>query len=99
MEKQKWYELTHKERYDQIYTKITTQEFWDWWSNKKEQYMEVRIKDFKALKAYAEKYNIPFSASGLYVKNAWQLKKVINHFRSTAVMWFGINPRRPIRDK
>lgn len=99
MEKQKWYELTHKERYDQIYTKITTQEFWDWWSNKKEQYMEVRIKDFKALKAYAEKYNIPFSASGLYVKNSWQLKKVINHFRATSVMWFGINPRRPIRDK
>lgn len=99
MQNNKWYELTHKERYDQIYTKITTQEFWDWWSDKKEDYMEIRIKDFEALKKYALKYNVPFSASGLYVKNAWQLQQVINHFRANSVMWFGINPRRPTRDK
>lgn len=99
MNNKKWYELTHKERYDQIYTKITTQEFWDWWSDGEDSYMEVRIKNFPAIKAYAQKYKVPFSASGLYVKEAWQLKKVIQYFRADQVMWFGINPRVPRIDK
>jgi len=89
-----WFELTEEERIKQIYSKFSIQEFWDWWSNKQYTTMEVRIKDYKTIVKVAQKFKIPYSASGVFVNNPTQLKKVIFDIRKTTTVWFGINPRK-----
>jgi hypothetical protein len=93
-----WYELSNKEKYD-LYNSTSVQQFWDWWSDKEEVYMEVRIKDFELMKSYADKYRVPMSASGLFIKSGWQLEKILNYFKNKCVIWFGINPKRYILNK
>ena len=95
----KWYEYTTAERYEKIYKSFSIEDFWNWWSDGEDDYMEVRIMDYKLMIAYAKQYHVPYSNSGVYVNKAWQLKKVIDHFGPTTTMWFGINPKRTLRNK
>src|SRR3972149_3031022 len=89
-----WHELNEEKRVKDIYSKHSIEDFWNWWSNNQNRVMEVRIKDFDLIKEIANKFNIPFSASGVYVKNAEELKRVIAYARDKAVMWFGLQPRK-----
>ncbi len=94
MEKEiKWYELDEKDRINKVFTKYTIQDFWDWWSNKEQKIMEVRITDVVIIKETAYRFQLPYSMSGVYVQDAQQLKNVIAFVRNRATMWFGINPR------
>jgi len=94
MNETKWYEYNEEDKVKNVYSKITLQQFWDWWSNKENKVMEIRIKDFIIIKEIANKLNIPYSVSGVYVNNVVQLKYVLKLAREKATMWFGINPRK-----
>ncbi len=93
MEKKAWYEYNDKER-TQIYGKFTIKEFWDWWSDNEPHWMEIRINDFNIIKETANKFNLPYSVSGVYVRTHYLLKAVIGYIRNKATCWFGINPRK-----
>ena len=95
----KWYEYNLKDRYEQIYKSFSLEDFWNWWSDGEDVYMEVRIMDYKPMVAYAKQYHVPYSHSGLYVNKAWQLQKIVEHFGSTTTMWFGVNPKRALKNK
>ena len=93
-EETKWYKLDEKERIKEVYSKYTIKQFWDWWANGDIAFMEVRIKDWELIKQVGKKFNIPFSSSGVYVKNDIELKNVIAMVRDQATIWFGINTRK-----
>src|SRR6056297_2747742 len=92
--KKKWYEYDNNDRVKNVYSKYTIKQFWDWWSDNDNEFMEVRIKDFIAIKEYSINNYIPMSKSGLYVNDYEKLYKVIKHFGQEKVMWFSINPKR-----
>jgi len=94
MKEKQWYEYEEDERVKNVYSKTTLQEFWDWWSDKENKVMEIRIKDFILIKEIANKLSIPYSISGVYVNNVEQLKYVLKLAREKATMWFGINPKK-----
>jgi hypothetical protein len=89
-----WHEMSEAERVKNIYGKHTIAEFFSWWSNEQDKWMEVRIKDMDLIKEVASKLSLGYSASGVYVHNADSLKKVIAYARDKAVIWFGTNPRK-----
>ena len=89
-----WFQLSESERIKNIYSKTSIEEFWDWWSDGENKFMEVRIRDFSIIKQLNNKYKIPYSPSGVYINNAKQLKFVISKVRDVATMWFGIQPRK-----
>jgi hypothetical protein len=94
-----WYELTEEERIKQIYSKYKIKDLWEWWQGKNNFTMEVRIKDFELIKQTARTFTLPYSASGVFVNNDIDLKKVILYVRDKATVWFGINPRKRSVDK
>jgi hypothetical protein len=90
-----WYNYTEDERIKNVYCNYTIQNFWDYWSNKENRVMEVRIKDFKLIKEIAKKYNLPYSSSGIYVWLYEQLKIVIKSIREKNVTaWYSVNSKR-----
>lgn len=95
----KWYEYDNNDRVKNVYSKYTIKQFWDWWSDNDNEFMEVRIKDFIAIKEYSINNYIPMSKSGLYVNDYEKLDKVIKHFGQEKVMWFSINPKRRLINK
>lgn len=89
-----WWELDEGERIKQVYSKYTLQDFWEWWSDKQPQWMEIRIKDYNLIKLVKEKFNYPISTSGVYIYTPQQLKNIISFCRDKATIWFGMNPRK-----
>lgn len=89
-----WYNLSTEERIEKFYRKFTLSDFWDWWAGKEHKVMEVRIKDYTLIKSLAETYNIPYSASGVYVWTDEMLKLVVSQVKNKATVWFGVNPRK-----
>ena len=86
--------MSEEERIKNIYSKYTISSFWDWWCSGENKVMEVRIKDYNLIKQTAEKFDISYSRSGVYVWNHIMLKNVIAFVREKATVWFGINPRK-----
>ncbi len=89
-----WYECSEAEKVSNYYSKYSISTFWDWWSNKESKVMEVRIQDYELIKIVANKFNLQWSSSGVYVQNANDLKQVIGFVRDKATVWFGIQPRK-----
>ena len=89
-----WYEYNEQERIKNVFSKYSLKSFWDWWTNDEYRVMEVRIQNWQIIKETAEKFNLPYSTSGVYVDNDIKLKNVISTLRNKEVMWFGINPRK-----
>ena len=89
-----WYKLNEQQRIKEYYSKFSIESFWDWWSDGERRVMEVRILDWVLIKQVAEKYQLPYSPSGVYVWSASQLKNVIAMVRDKATVWFGVQPRK-----
>lgn len=89
-----WYNYSEKDRIENVYKKYNLNDFWDWWSSKENKVMEVRIKDFKLLQSIAKQFNMPYSASGIYVWNYEMLKLVVGQVKNKATIWFGVNNRK-----
>ena len=96
MKEVEWHELTEEQRIKEVYSKYTIKDFWNWWEGS---VMEVRIMDWKLIKEVADRFKLPYSASGVYVWTSEQLKNVIGYTRDKATMWFGINPRKKAYNK
>jgi len=94
MDKQFYEYETDEERVSNVYSKFTIQQLWDFWTNKESKIMEIRIMDFNLIKEISDNFNLPWSASGVYIKDVNELKTVIKYTRDKAVMWFGINRRK-----
>jgi len=94
IQNKQWYEYNITDRYNKIYKQFSLQDFWSWWSDNEDIYMELRITDFKLMREYAKIHKIPHSASGMYIHHGWQLEKIINYFKDKSTIWFGINPKR-----
>lgn len=88
-----WFDLEEKDRIKKVFSNYTIKQFWDWWSDKEHKFMEIRITDYVIIRETSEKFNLPYSYSGVYVKNDKELKNVIAYVRDKATMWFGVNPR------
>jgi len=93
-DKMEWCNYSEKDRIENVYKKYNLNDFWDWWSGKEQKVMEVRIKDFKLLQQIAKQYNMPYSASGIYVLNYEMLRLVIGQVKNKATVWFGVNNRK-----
>lgn len=89
-----WWESNEADRIKNVYSKYSISDFWNWWDNDSRSWMEVRIKDFEIVKATANRLLLPYSASGVYVKDSQDLKNVIAAVREKATIWVGINPRK-----
>jgi hypothetical protein len=89
-----WFEIEENERIKQTYSQYTIQDFWDWWSDGQNVYMEVRVKDYSLTKEIASKFNLLYSISGVYINTGHQLKNVIMYARNKTTIWFGVNPRK-----
>jgi hypothetical protein len=89
-----WYSLSVEDRIKEVYSKFNISDFFKWWQGDSGKYMEVRIMDYNLIKEVANKLNISYSKSGVYVNNAVQLKNVIAYCRERAVMWWGCNSRK-----
>jgi len=91
----KWYELPEERRIEFTYSKYTIEDFWNWWSDKKSYWMEIRTIDWKFAKEMGVKLNIPYSHTGVFVSNYLDLKKSIAYSRfKQQNIWFGIQPRK-----
>ena len=96
----KWYEYDIKERYDKVYSKHTLDDFWSWWSDDRQAVMEVRVKNWQLVKEYSDKFHAPHASCGIFVDEAWKLKKVVDYFTNQKDdMWFAINPKRQLTNK
>ena len=91
---EKWYNLNEKERIEQVYSKYTVKDFWEWWCSGEAKVMEVRIKDYILIKLVAKKFNLPYSPSGVYVWTEQQLKQVMKEVRDKATIWMAVNSRK-----
>jgi len=89
-----WFDLNEEERIKQVYSKYTIKDFWDYWSDNNNVYMEVRIKNWQKVKEVANKFSLKYSHSGVYVNSYIQLKNVIAYVRDKETIWCGINPRK-----
>lgn len=89
-----WYNYSITERIEKVYRKYTLSDFWNWWAGTEYKVMEIRIKDFNLIKSLAETYNLPYSASGVYVWTEDMLKLVVSQVKNKATVWFGVNPRK-----
>lgn len=89
-----WFEVEESERITQTYSQYTIQDFWEWWSDNQNVFMEIRVKDFNLIKEIASKFNLLYSISGVYINNGTQLKNVIMYARNKTTIWFGVNPRK-----
>ena len=89
-----WYKYSESERITNVFSNYTIKDFWVWWQGDENKVMEVRIKDFLLIKEVSNLFEIPHSASGVYVNSAEELKAVIMYVRNKATVWFGVNSRR-----
>lgn len=89
-----WYEYKEDERVKEIYSKYSLKQFWDWWNDDCKRVMEIRIKNWELIKETAQRFNLPYSTSGVYVWSHVQLINVISYTREKATVWFGIQPRK-----
>lgn len=94
-----WYEMDIKERCKKVYEKTSIKEFWEWWSDGGNEYMEIRFKEYSDAKKCARKYNIPSHSTSVFVKTPTEIINIIKEVKHTSTLWFGINPRRKLRDK
>lgn len=92
----KWYNLTESERVNKVYSKYSIKDFWDWWSDGKDnRVMEIRFRgDYSIVKEVSETFYLPRGKPGVYVDSADKLKKVIGFAREKTPVWFGVNPRK-----
>ena len=95
----KWYELNIKDRYEKVYKNFTLKEFLEWWSDGSEDYMELRFSDYKHAQYCAEKLKLSVYEQSVFVNKAWQIENVLKLMRKMSTIWFGINPRRKLKNK
>lgn len=89
-----WYQLDEKERIKEIYSKYTIKDFWDWWSDDKSLWMEIRTVDWKFAKEIGKRFSLKYSQTGVFVNSATHLKNVIAYARDKNTIWFGVQPRK-----
>lgn len=93
-----WYEATDLERYKAFNKKFSLKQFFEWWQDSEDEYMELRVKDVELITEYCNKYKAPRSAGGVFVNKHWQLEKAVAFFRKRTTVWFGVNPRRRVKN-
>lgn len=86
--------MDEQQRIKDVYSKHTFFDFYMWWEHGKNYFMEIRIKDYLTIKKVAEELKLPYSVSGVYIKNPYELKEVMKRVRSKHTVWFGIQPRK-----
>jgi len=95
----KWYELDDKERFNKIYKKYSIKDFFDWWSDSDDEYMEIRFQKFNDGRYCANQLKLHNHKQSVFVNNHEDLTRVIKLMRGMSTMWFGINPRRRLKNK
>lgn len=89
-----WYELEESDRVKKVYSKFKINDFWNWWSDGQPLWMEVRTTDWKVAQQLGVSLGLYYSHTGVFVRSANQLKKVIAHCRDKLTIWFGAQPRK-----
>jgi hypothetical protein len=89
-----WWQLDEEQRIKQVYTKYKLKDFWNWWSDNSNEWMEVRTIDWKIAKEIGINCNVYYSHTGVFVNNVEQLIKVIAYARDKTTIWAGANPRK-----
>lgn len=92
----KWYELKPKQRYLEVYSKYSIDDFYNWWSDEQNDYMELRFDTWEFAVEAREKFFVSGNKSSVYTNNPEKIGKIINHFRSKSTIWFGINPKKKV---
>lgn len=95
-----WYELNINDRYEQIYKKFSLVDFFYWWTDKDNpEYMEIRFEDWKLAKECSQKFFLKSNKASVFVYKPIDLINIIKEYRFKSHLWFGINPRRMLRNK
>jgi len=96
----KWYEYDIKDRYENVYKKFSILDFYNWWSDKNEdEYMEIRFQKWQHAELCQQKFNLYKHKNSVFINKDWQLKNIVGYFRDKSTLWFGINPRRKLRNQ
>jgi len=96
----KWYELDLKTRYNEVYKKYSLVDFFYWWTDKDDpEWMEIRFDDWKIAKECSLKYYLKFNKASVFINKPIQLINIVKDFKMKSHLWFGINPKRMLRNK
>lgn len=93
----KWYETTGPER-QKIYNQYSVKDFFEWWQNDPEEFMELRFDDWKKAQECSRKHKLKHNKASVFINTYENLINVLRDYRETNTIWFGINPRRPIKN-
>lgn len=86
--------MDEEQRIKEVYTKYKIKDFFDWWSDNTNTWMEIRTIDWTIAHDIGLKCDVYYSHTGVFVNNVEQLKKVIAYARDKTVLWYGVNPRK-----
>ena len=91
----KWYNLEEAERIKKVYANYSIQDFWNFWSDEKKSYMEIRTIAYKEAKQMGQALDIYYYWGGCFVSNYKELKNAIAYSRKYKIkIWFAANPRK-----
>jgi len=96
---QKWYELSKKDLMSYINDTCSLKEFFEWWQDGDfERFMELRFTDWRDSDAVSRRYKLFKYKTSVFVKNAYHLEQVVKNYSGKTNIWFGVNPKRPLRE-
>jgi len=99
MNMKKWYELNIKDRYENVYKQYTLKDFLEWWNDGEEEYMELRFDKYTHAQYCAKQLKLPINEQSVFVKHSWQIENVLKLMKKMSTIWFGINPRRKLKNR
>jgi len=72
---------------------ITLEDFFMWFNPNNDVY-EFRIMNFKLIKYIAEKLNLPYSVSGIYISTLEEYKSILPYIKGKENVWLSVNSKK-----
>jgi hydroxymethylpyrimidine pyrophosphatase-like HAD family hydrolase len=93
-----WYEHELNTRITEVYKKYTIKDFFDWWSDGSDDWLELRFDTWKFSELVLKKIKCYKNLNSVFVNNYRQIEQVLNIIGTQSNVWYGVNPRRMVRD-
>lgn len=98
-QEQEWFNLSKKDLMNQIKNSMSLKKFFEWWQDGDlQRFMELRFTDWKDADVASKKYKLFKYKTSVFIKNAFHLESIVREYSSKTNIWFGVNPKRPLRD-
>ena len=72
---------------------ISLEDFFMWFNPNNDVY-EFRIMNYKLIKYIAEKLNLPYSVSGIYISTLEEYKSILPYIKGKENVWLSVNSKK-----